>query len=77
MARKLVAELFHVCVTASGVLAVIVPTLLDSVVNAAEFGVVLPMAGGEAKSEVKAMVPEASATVSVRVVPVVRPERES
>jgi hypothetical protein len=43
------------------------------VVNAAEFGVVEPMAGGAAKSEVKAMVPLASGAVSVRVVPVVRP----
>ena len=54
MARKLVAELFHVCVTASGVLAVIVPVLLDSVVKVPVVplmaaGVVEPMAAGAAK----------------------------
>ena len=72
------AALFQVCERSStGALAVSVPLLAVSVVNAPEFGVVEPMAGGAAKSEVKAMVPEASGAVSVRVVPVVRPERES
>ena len=60
--------------SSTGALAVSVPLLAVSVVNAAEFGVVEPMAGGAAKSEVKAMVPEASGAVSVRVVPVVMPE---
>jgi hypothetical protein len=47
-----------------------------SVVNAPVFGVVEPIWGGEAKSSVRAMVPEAG-TVSVEVVAVVRPEREN
>ncbi len=44
MARNSIAELFHVCVTTIGVLAVIVPVLLDSVVKAPVDGVVPPMA---------------------------------
>ena len=73
IAVKATAALFQVCERSStGALAVSVPLLADSVVNAPVFGVVEPMAGGAAKSSVRAMVPEAG-TVSVEVVAVVRP----
>ena len=49
---KLAAESFHVCCTISaGAEAVSVPLLAVSVVNAPLFGVVEPMAGGDAASK--------------------------